>query len=234
MRSPVLPAVERRRLLAIVGAIVAVVLAVIAVLLLRSPEEIPIAEPERTPTPQPTPTPITHEPVQGEAEVETVVVSEGPIFFRAADQRSAAPETDRAAVDAFLEAITGWLDGHLTDLQDGGGGRLEEVAVDGLLDGGDAEVALGQHLTSFAAPVETASYRLVVAVDGPPEWAHVRVDLVVLASDAEGGEHREEERSAEFVFVPGEAVPSLLAAGPVEPGAPGMSVPPPPEEGALR
>lgn len=202
-----------------------VVVAVIAFVALRSPEGVPIADTSPTPTPAATPeappSPVVHDPVEGEREVETVVVAEGPIF-----DRSAAPGTDEAAVDAFVDAIADWLDAHLTDLHGGGPGLLEDVAAAGLIDSGEtAELTSG--LATFLEPVSSATYRFVVAADGAPEWAHVRVNI------STGGQ-ADEARSAELTFAVGDDGPLLLAAARVDPDDPRMRVPPPPEEGALR
>lgn len=156
-----------------------------------------------TPTPAPAPTP-TVGPVDGEAEVVVVAADPNSLVFN----DRATPEPDHAAIDAFAAQVDGWLDEHLTSLQAGDEGALEEVAAAGLLDGADRSTLdeVSTDLTSLDAPVDHAGYHLVVAHSGRPLWLRAHVIVV----DREGA-----AREAGFVFTPEEGGdPTLVALGP--------------------
>ena len=158
----------------------------------------PVATVTVTATPSTTPQPSI-EPVAGQSTVVIEGVDAGPIVFH----DRPAPEADQAAIDGLASAVRTWLDRHLTDLQAGGPGLLEEVAAPGLLDGDEpARRAVTDALTGPDRPVEDALYHVVVAHEGAPIWA--RVTVVVGAADGTVAE-------AGFVFTPG---PELIAAGP--------------------
>lgn len=154
-----------------------------------------------TPTPAPTP---TVGPVDGEGTVVVVTADNSSLVFN--DRTT--PEPDQAAIDAFAAQVEGWLDEHLTDLQDGEEGGLEDVAAAGLLDGADPATldAVTSDLTSPDAPVDDARYHLVVAHSGQPLW--LRAHVVVVDRDGAA-------REAGFVFTPTEdGDPELVALGP--------------------
>lgn len=161
-------------------------------------------EPQAAPTtPTPTPSP-TAEPVDGEPTVTVVAADPNSLVFN----DRATPEPDEAAIDAFAAQVERWLDEHLTSLQDGDEGRLEEVAASGLLDGVDPAMldAVTSDLTSPDAPVERVRYHLVVAHSGQPVWMRARVTVV----DRDGT-----AREVGFVFTPeAGGAPTLLAVGP--------------------
>lgn len=161
-------------------------------------------EPEAGPTtPTPAPTPSVG-PVDGEADVIVVAADPSSLVFN--DRTT--PEPDQAAIDAFAQQVDDWLNAHLTALQDGDEGRLEEVAAAGLLDGADPEVldAITTDLTSPDEPVDHARYHLVVAHSGVPLWVRAHVIVVDREGDA---------REVGFVFTPQDGDgPSLVAAGP--------------------
>lgn len=131
-------------------------------------------------------------PVYGEANIDVVSSSAGPIVFH----NRPAPPPDDAAIAAFAAGLVGWLDRHLTDLQAGGPGLLNEVAAPGLLDGASAGpvTAVTGALASPQRPVANAFYHVVVAQEGPPLWARVNVTVQAL----EGA-----PAYAGFVFTPG-------------------------------
>ena len=148
-------------------------------------------------------------PVAGAAQV--VVASADPNALVFNDR--ATPEPDQAAIDAFAGEVQEWLDRHLTALQQGEEGMLEEVAAEGLLDGADPELrdALTTDLASPGSPVDQAWYHLVVAHSGRPLWLRAHVTIV----DRAGVPHE-----VGFVFTPQEgSPPALIAAGPGPLGA---------------
>lgn len=147
---------------------------------------------------EPSPEPVV-QPVVGARTVILEAVDAGPIVFH----DRPPPEPDRTAIDAFATQVGDWLDAHLTDLQAGGDGRLDEVAAPGLLDGDPATVLdVTAELTGPDRPVTDALYHVVVSHEGAPIWARVTV-LV----GTEGGA----TARVGFVFEPG---PRLVAAGP--------------------
>lgn len=163
-------------------------------------------EPEAGPTSaspaSPSPTP-TVGPVEGDADVVVVAADPNSLVFN--DRTT--PEPEQAAIDAFAEQVEGWLNEHLTGLQDGGEGRLEEVAAPGLLDGTDAEMleSVTSGLASPDAPVDHVRYHLVVAHSGRPLW--LRAHVTVVNRDGAANE-------VGFVFTPNaEGPPTLVAAG---------------------
>lgn len=164
------------------------------------------AAPAPSPSPSPSPTPELV-PVRGEATVETVSVFAGPPVFSPGDPDGEEPATDDDAVAAIVGTVTDWLDAHLTDVQSGGPGLLPQVAADGLLGGATpaATDALTRDLAAPTAPVASASYHLVVAVAGPPQWLEARVEVVGRDGSL---------RHADFVFTPTDTGAELLAAGP--------------------
>lgn len=163
------------------------------------------SEPAAGPTtasPSPSPSP-TFGAVDGLETVVVVAADPNSLVFN----DRATPEPDEAAIHAFAAQVNLWLDEHLTALQDGGDGALDEVAVAGLLDGADPTVvdAVTTALASPDTPVAHARYHLVVAHSGAPVWLRAHVTTV----DPDGGEH-----VAGFVFVPEPAGLRLIAAGP--------------------
>ena len=164
------------------------------------------AGPEAGPTSaSPTPTSrATAAPVRGDRQVETYAVSnEEAVWDRA------QVEADPAAIEQAAGRVGDWLDAHLTALQDGGEGRLQEVAAAGLLDGAPPEV-LDVVTTALAGPdrpVGSATYMIRVAHTDAPQWVRAHVDV----KGREGG-----TRTAQFVFEIAEDSIVLVAAGPPE------------------
>lgn len=154
-----------------------------------------------TPTPAPSP---TAGPVDGDTNVVVVAADPNSLVFN--DRPT--PEPDQAAIDAFAEQVDGWLDEHLTALQDGGAGLLSEVAAPDVLDGADPGTldAVTTDLASPDAPVDHARYHLVVAHSGAPLW--MRAHVTVVSRDGAA-------REVGFVFMPADdGGPTLVAAGP--------------------
>lgn len=162
-------------------------------------------DPEAGPTtasPSPTPSRIEAEPVRGEPQVQLFAVSnEQAVWGR--DQAGVDP----AAVDPIAGRITNWLNAHLSDLQVGGPGKLDEVAAAGLLEGTspDAQTSVTTALASPDRLVESVSYQLVVAHTDSPQW--VRATVEVTPRDGH-------PRTAHFVFEVAEDAVALVAAGP--------------------
>lgn len=142
-------------------------------------------------------------PVRGEASIDVVSSSAGPIVFH----NRAAPPPDDAAIAEFATGLVGWLDRHLSDLQAGGAGILNEVAAPGLLTGAPAEpvTAVGSALASPQRRVARAFYHVVVAQEGPPLWARVNVTVQTV----EGA-----PAQAAFVFTPGPPLALVALQGP--------------------
>lgn len=166
-------------------------------------------DPEPAPTDTASPavtTPGGGAAVTGVAALEIKSVHHGPAVFNAGDPRHAAPPPDAAAINAFVVAVQGWLDRHLSDLQAGGQGLLGEVAAPGLVEGSSPEAvaAVTTALAGPERPVTAARYAFVVAETGGPQWLHVTADV-----DAGGT-----VATAQFVLVPGDPHPTLVAAGP--------------------
>jgi cyclophilin family peptidyl-prolyl cis-trans isomerase len=150
-------------------------------------------------------------PLEGETPaqtcfVERVTVANGPFVFNPGDSMYEVPPDDDAAIEAFVAQTAEWLDTHLTDLQEGGPGTLEAVAAEGMLDRRHAGSwrAVTSGLAGADRLVESAVYTFVVGVDGDPQWLRVTVETTW--EDGDGG-------AAEFVFVPADGLPTLLAAG---------------------
>lgn len=100
---------------------------------------------------------------------------------------------DEGAVDEVVTAIAGWLDAHLTDLQEEGEGLVTEVGLTGPPEAGQ--------LAGPGAIIDEATYRFSVGARGGPEWVRVVVEVVT----EEGEEH-----AAVFGFT-GRAEPELQA-----------------------
>ncbi|MFN2557724.1 MAG: hypothetical protein ABR592_12835 [Nitriliruptorales bacterium] len=174
-----------------------------AVVLTGCPSPPPATSPPDAATPTP------YGPVRGEARIDVVSTSAGPIVFHS----QPAPAADGGAGGAFAAGVVAWLDRHLTDLQAGGPGLLGEVAAPGLLPGAPAEsvTAVTGALASPQRPVATAVYHVVVAQEGPPLWA--RVNLTV---QPDGGA----PVNAGFVFTPGPPLVLVALQGPPSGAAP--------------
>jgi hypothetical protein len=93
---------------------------------------------------------------------------------------------DRDAVDDAVAAATAWVDGHLTDLQEGGDGWLADTELTG-------EVAELAALTDPEHPVAAARYAVMVGVRGTPEWVQLQARVARDGADP---------TVATFVFVP--------------------------------
>lgn len=162
-------------------------------------------DPEAGPTtasPSPSPSRIQAEPVEGERDVQLFAVSnEQAVWDRA------QPEPDPAAIEQITNKVGNWLNAHLGDLQEGGPGRLDEVAASGLLESTapDAQAAVTTSLASPDRLVDSATYQLVVAHTDAPQW--VRATAQVAGRDGVS-------RTAHFVFEVAEGSIALVAAGP--------------------
>lgn len=176
--------------------------------------------PASAPPPSPTPSPTATGPVKGQPNVVVVTSSAGPLVFH--DVPPPAP--DDAAVKAFSGAIVSWLDRHLTDLQAGRGGLLQEVAAPGMLAGAPPELvtSVTRALTDPQHPVANALYHVVVVHEGQPLWA--RVDVTVGGFDGR-------VTNAGFVFTPGPKPVLIAADGPPAPAPPAPPAPPSPKGG---
>ena len=196
----------RRHPSVLVSALVALAVVVLGVTLFSSnepdtvvaepqPEPEAPPEPEPEPDPEPEPEPEPPAPVVGEVTVLPVldVSVHGTRLFEEGREQDAPVAVDEAAVADFVAAIAGWLDEHLTALQQG---RELEAAPDGPDD------PLGAaRLTDSERPVEVATYTFEVAARGAPEWARAVVEVV--GTDGI-------EASVVLVFVPDEPI-ALLA-----------------------
>jgi hypothetical protein len=198
---------QRPALLASVLLVVAVTVVGLVLVLTRGgpePEPEPEPEPPAAVEPEPAPEPEPPGPVVGEYELLRVTelsVHDRRVFGSSMPQ-NAPIEHDQAAVDAFVAGMAAWLDGHLTDLQDGGVGSVFEAGLDG-----PHEVLT---LTSPGLPVEQARYEMVVWAREQPEWGRAAVEVALADGSA---------WQATVVFVPGDP-PTLLAAdgtGPITP-----------------
>lgn len=136
-------------------------------------------------------------PVRGEAEVVEIVdlsITDSRLVHAGSGANDPVP-VDDDAVSARVEALTAWLDRHLTDLQEGGDGLVADVGL-----AGSAEVGTlagsGTLLRS-----RSATYAFTLGVRGAPEW--ILVDVAVL--DRLGDRH-----TATFAFT-GAAEPDLQA-----------------------
>lgn len=137
-----------------------------------------------------------------------MLVANGPVVFITSDPNAAVPEADEEAISQFVSATARWLDSHLTDLQNGGAGLIAEIAMDGLLDQVKPEALLAatSDLASPDRTVDEATYDVLVAVDGAPQWMRVTVETT--STDGDVGR-------AQFIFVPHDGWTRLVAAGPV-------------------
>lgn len=144
-------------------------------------------------------------PVAGERRPGAHWVDSSGLLTQQADAVGAAD-----VVLPFVHAVGDWLDAHLDDLQRGGRGRLDDVAAPGLLaTATDVDVAaVTSSLTSAAAPVASAVYRLDATYEDAPEWLTATVE--VTRRDGTVG-------AATLVFVPGPSGPELVLFGPAAP-----------------
>lgn len=163
-------------------------------------EPEPTASPT-TPTPTPTPTP-TAEPVEGQAEIE--IVDLAPTGVGGGVE---TPGVNQQAARRFGQAVTDWLDQHLTAVQ--GGSGLGGLEGNRLVRSAPAATVTAV-TTALAAPtqlVDEASYAIRVAALGGPQWAQARV----VVTDLDGNRH-----TADFMFEPSKAGPRVIAAGPAD------------------
>lgn len=184
----------------LVAALAIVVLAVAGVACSNGEGE-PEAGPTTSASPTPTPR-ATTAPVRGDRRVETFAVSnEQAVWDRS------QPDADPAAIEQAAVRVGDWFDAHLTALQDGSEGRLQEVAAPGLLDGAPPEVvaAVTTALAGPDQPVGSATYEILVAHTDAPQW----VRATVTVTGEEGA-----TRTAQFVFEIAEDAIVLIAAGP--------------------
>lgn len=164
-------------------------------------------EPGPTPTTtvSPSPTPVAG-PVEGDAKVEIVSVAPSGVIPGGGGGLD-VPGVARRPARSFANAVTGWLDEHLTSLQ--GGSARGSLQGTGLLRGA-ARAARAAVTSALATPdrlVASATYRIRVAALGQPQWAQARV----VVTDVDGNQH-----TADFLFEPGKRGPRLIAAGPAD------------------
>lgn len=114
------------------------------------------------------PTVVEADPVSGTAEVKVVSVDPNPSVYAVDDVEA----VDQDAVDAFVGAITGWLDGHLTALAAGDTGQLDPRLVAPVTH--ERWRAATTDLVWRAAPSKVR-YHIEVAELGAPQWASVEV-----------------------------------------------------------
>jgi hypothetical protein len=129
--------------------------------------------------PPPEPEPEEPDAVAGAAEVREVIdlsVTGSGLVGSGSSADERVP-VDEGAVDAVVEAITEWLDAHLTDLQAEGDGLVADVGLVGAPEAAD--------LAGPGAIIDEATYQFFVGVRGEPEW--VRVQVVVVTE--EGDQH---------------------------------------------
>jgi hypothetical protein len=211
---PAMPPVSHDRTPLLVGALIALAaLVVIGVMALSGDDE---PEPDPTPTaapePEPEPEPEPPGPVEGEYELVRVtdLSVHGRRVFEEGMPQNDPVEPDAAAVEAFVAGMAAWLDGHFTDLQDGGPGWAADAGV-----AGPVEVLT---LTDPDHPVEHASYAITVWARTEPEWARANVALTRTDGST---------LHARLVFTPGDP-PALVAA--VGEGTPPEEEPPAEDE----
>lgn len=168
-------------------------------------------------TQAPAPDPVAS-PTATEAPLVTVAGERAPAAHwvnSAGLLTGATPEAGPGdAVLPLAHAVGDWLDGHLDDLQRGGGGHLDRVASEAFL-ATAAEADLAAISTDLAAPgrpVAAASYQLSGSYDETTEWLTATVQV----TDRAGATN-----AATLVFVPGEAGPELVLFGPAVPATPG-------------
>lgn len=154
------------------------------------------------PAPAPSPTPPEILPITSTRNVFTRSVNSGAVI-----DRSSPAAADEAAVAALAEHVSTWLDAHLDDLQNGGEGRLADVAAPGLIAAGDEALLAGvtSVLTSAADPVRDAVYDLEVGHDGAPRWLRARIQVERASGDRSG---------ATLVFIPTDEGVVLVALQP--------------------
>lgn len=160
----------------------------------------PSAPAAPSPSPERTTTPVAGERVPGAHWVD----STGLLTHAASEV--GPPDT----VLPFVHEVGDWLDAHLDDLQRGGPGRLDEVAVDGLLAAAtDEELAVvTSALASPDAPVADATYRLDGSYAESTEWLTATVEVTSTTGSTS---------AATMVFVPGGSGPALVLFGPADP-----------------
>lgn len=183
-------------LVVVAGLVVGVALAIATEPAPEVIDAVPLSEPERVPVPEPEPEPEPPSPVVGEIadiDVGDMSATGSRLFHEGSDGDESVP-VDDDAVEEFVTAMAAWLDAHLTDLQDDGPGLVEGLA-------GDTE-PVAAWLSSPDAPVETATYRFLIAARGSPEWGSV----VVAVHRGRGV-----TQQARYTFVPGEQL-TLVAA----------------------
>jgi hypothetical protein len=162
--------------LVIAGLIGLAVLVVVSVVLLGgedAPEPEVTAPPEEPEPEPPEPEPEPPEPVEGSTELLGVrdLSVTGSRLVHSGTDADARVAIDQDAVEALIEDLAGWIDDHLTQLQDG---------EDGLV--ADAEVTGPDGLAELAGPadlVDEASYAFVIGARGEPEWAEVTVRVTL-------------------------------------------------------
>lgn len=165
-----------------------------------SPSLVSTAPASPSPSPRPGTTPVAGERIPGAHWVD----STGLLTQRAPEV--GPPDT----VLPFVHQVGDWLDAHLTDLQRGGAGRLDEVAVDGLLAAATDEelAAVTSGLASPDAPVASATYRLDASYADSSEWLTATVEVTSVTGST---------AAATMAFVPGDAGPALVLFGPADP-----------------
>lgn len=169
----------------------------------------PSPSPTNAPSPAVTASPSpTAAPVKGAVELSALRLEpHGRKLHPRGSVGDQAVEVDEPAVRDFAGAVARWLDTHLTTLQAGAAAELPAALAAEA--NPEATAAVTTALASPDAPVTGALYVTEVAVEGGPRWAHV----VVTVTHPDASSSR-----AEFVFVPSDRGPELIAAGPVGQG----------------
>lgn len=136
-----------------------------------------------TPTPSDAPSPTPAPSPSPTYELTTVQGERVPAAYNVTSAGMLGPQTrpapDDAAILDLIHRVGDWLDAHLDDLQRGGPGKLEGMALPGLL----AEASPGQlekvttALASPEHPVASASYRLAAYHEDTPEWLEAAVSV---------------------------------------------------------
>lgn len=152
-----------------------------------------------SPTASPEPT-RTLKPVVGERTATTFPLGSGPLLGL-----GGRAEPDQAAIDAAVEQVADWLDGHLDGLQRDGSGAWGAMAADGLANARQ-RAPVTTELASPEHPVAAARYAMSVYHDGAPQYLTARVEVT----------HPDDSTSqVGLVFVIGEdGSPTLTMFGP--------------------
>jgi hypothetical protein len=130
----------------------------------------------------------------------------GTYVFPKGSPKDAPIVQDTAAVEAFRQGITAWLD---TVLTESNSGSTATIAASGL----DVTSFAAAHGTGAGTPptkqIVTANYLIEIGYLGAPGWATVRVEMTVV--DLADQSVPPTIRVDTFVFAEGAAGPELIA-----------------------